>query len=386
MFSEFSKTVFVSTLLLFQLCFFQAQADNLRLETTVKNQSGQNVHITIQMASGQAAAEKLLQDSQQPMAISENRILVSDMSAADVAASLTNSTLQATAVGEMSDIKGHSVALFNIDDNVSLNPEDFKLTQSPSAEEVERKEKRQEKIQSVIFATLQTGVAATSFLIVSNMPDTQAWVSTALAGFFSFYFNWDIERWDKFQRWGREKMKKAAGKISKKTWPQSVWFNKTTKSLTGYLGRVGFAALYSGVAMWDHFMTDFFTLQSAESIAISSFITSLIAQPYDTTLGDWQENGHHIFTKAQVELMIRMRVLVAAAVTPLIYLEYSHAYLMASGLFAGGITLMVYDQKNEIKNRYLISMAKMKAKVAPLWRNKYIDKACQLLLSRTVKP
>ena len=287
------------------------------------------VTMTVKVVQGEAASQRELLKKLSQIGQKDEVILVSDLSEKGIAEALGSYSFSEPLIKAEK-----SLAFLDIQNEIS----------SYEDKQRERKAMRKEKIEAVAFATLQTGLATYSFICLSGIPFEPAVVSSLISGFLNFYFSWDVTRWDRFLRWGRSQFANLMKVVGVQQATEAVWFGKATKSATGFISRIGFNALFTGIGMWSSFSSQFFTISTGQTVFINSTIGFAMTQPFDTTLGDWLEYGHWKFSEEQVKIFIRFRTLVAAAIAPLLYASHSFAPVAAGAMFAGGVVVTLYDQ------------------------------------------
>ncbi|MEQ1665710.1 MAG: hypothetical protein ABL927_10080 [Bdellovibrionales bacterium] len=341
---------------------------HFEVDADVKSSTSEVSHVHIEIADGPSASEELIEKLGPQLLQTQEVIIFSDRAEDSGQLNLpgvdTAPALQSAAAPEVSS-------------------NDVTTSDISPVSKSKRAITKKERIEGVIFATIQTGITTFAFVEFSHMPLEPLVVSTALAGFFNYYFNWDIERWDRIQRWGRNHIGAAVRKVAKPEFTKTVAFNKTTKSITGYLGRLTFATIFSSVALWDQLHFQFFTAHFFEKVVWASFIGALISQPFDTTFGDWLEKGHKLFKQSQVQYMMRLKSLMTAAIMPLVYQENHAAYVMAGAMLFSGITLVVYDQfYPKLLKKIVLSLNTLQRLMRPLTENRFIRKTCSFLLGK----
>lgn len=358
------KTIFVTGIVISTLFFAPSvYAENIKFTSTVTNAQGDPVKVTIEVAEGEASVQSLLNKNSANIQKSDSVIMASDMAAEQVADALDENMNGA----ELS--ANYSIGFFEIDEDAK------NLSKASLAE------KRKEKIHAIAFATVQTAISTASFIYLSHLPIEPALMAATLSGALNFYFNLNIERWEKFQRWGRDKISAGVSLLGKEDMNTKRWFSKATKSLTGYIGRIGFTSLYTGIALWQNFASEFLTTSTLSHIAISATVAALMAQPFDTTFGDWMENGHHKLKLSQVHLLARVRTLIASAIVPLLYMGNEYGYAAAMGMFGAGILLVVYDQIDHKQESLSVKISKNS--IGKYWGKIFKRPECRTLISES---
>jgi hypothetical protein len=350
------KTLFVTAFVIFTFFSSLSFATGINIQgqiptpdkaTSHGGSSGETQNIKVSLAECNSPdhcedVHALLANSDQALVRSETRIIVSDLSAEAIAFELKPQSLQLV---EITHEAQNTLGFFEID---NADSEKTDATQKAP-------DSRRDKIQAVIFTSLQTTVGTLSLLFISKTRIEPAMVMTIVGGMTSLYFNWDVERWDTIQRWGRQKISNGLGYFGIQNWQKQKWFSSVSKAITGTTVRLGFVSLFVGISLWDNFASEFLTINTLKRVALSTAIGTFVSQPYDNVFGDWMERGSRVFSWSTIRFTMRLRSLIGAAVTPLVYAGNELGYAGALGLFAGGLALMAFDRMNHFEQSFVLN-------------------------------
>jgi hypothetical protein len=78
--------------------------------------------------------------------------------------------------------------------------------------------------------------------------------------------------------------------------------------------------------------------------------------------------------------MMRFKSLTVAAITPLFYVGFEPIYPVAAGFFLSGVSLVIYDQSQYVKERFEFSWHKIRQSLKSVWEEKIKKPLCQGLL------
>jgi len=360
MLSKFMTSLLIVPLVGWSTAVF---AQEVRLQTQIVSAAGVSSQLTLHFVDGQAESEAFLQNQTDTFINSNTQVLFSEVGEAVLAPhfKLQHKPNESVAV----TLTGANVAFINF----AKNPE-------------KRVIGKKERIQSVIFATIQTGIVATSYYYISATPLEPAVAATIVAGFLNFYFNWDVERWNNFlYRWRDKAIHFAESSGFKKT-AKSEAYKESMKAITGYIGALSFGAIFTGIALSDNLLNE---LQLDNMGVIARIFTTvstafLISYPFDATFGRWLKNGHPHFKREEVQLLARFKSLIMTAITPLILVEYQPAYSIGAVLFGLGITITLYEFGDKIGKTFELSTKKVMQFFKTFWTEKIQQPLCQLLL------
>lgn len=327
---------------------------------------GKPAQLSMDLVQGEQQVADFLRQNSDKLASGKSKILVSDLGPEELAKYLTTADIQV--IDSSKD--GQTVAFLEIDEK----PEERDIT-------------RGERAHSLMFATIQTAISASSFIFISKLPLEPAVTAAMLATYLNFYFNWDIERWSNFLYRGHSLASKVMTKLGHGDVVDREWFRETTKAVSGYVGTVAFTTVFTGITHWDRLMSD--VTSGGQQIVAGIFATALggflLSQPYDNTFGRWLKNGHSFLTRTQVQMLIRFKTLVTAAITPLFYVGFEPIYPVAASLFLSGISLVIYDQGLYVKENIQFSWKKIRQSLRSIWQDKIKKPLCERLLKSSGK-
>jgi hypothetical protein len=335
-------------------------ASHVQVTTEGVGADGKSAQLSIDLVEGEQQVADFLEQNSAKLTSSKSKILVSDLGPEELAKHLSTADVQVVD----SSKGGQTVAFLEIDEK----PQERDIT-------------RGERVKSLFFATIQTGISATSFIYISKLPLEPAVTATMLAAFFNFYFNWDIERWSNFLYRGHNAIGKIAAKLGHGDIADREWFRETSKAASGYVGTVAFAAVFTGIAHWDHLMSEVMSngQQLVAGIFASSMVSFLLSQPFDNTFGRWLKNGHTLFSRSQTQTLMRFKSLITAAITPLLYIGFEPIYPVAASFFLTGVSLVIYDQGFYVKESFEFSWQKIRQSLRSVWREKIKKPLCERL-------
>jgi len=325
----------------------------IRTESEFQLASGETGKLQITSAQGPQAVNETLQDALEHRDPNEIRLIVSDTENSDLTESLQK-----------------------------LGPTLRLAVVPPAVEKAQRESlKKSERVESIIWASAISSVRALSVIFLSKMTADPATATIAIATFFSFYFQMDVERWNDFQYRWLDIFTKGLNKVGLSKMTNGKAFQEVTKTIIAFVGNSAFSAMYIGLGLWQNVMSELALNPSHmfERIGLSALISTFLAQPYDAVFQKWLKDDETKLSRHFIHQLMRLRSLLSVAIMPLVFNDLALGYAGAGVLFTGGLLLSV----KEFGGPKLVNWAKLKWSQLKKAFTKPNEKPCENYFKRS---